>query len=669
MGRGVGVHDVLVRDWRPVAGATAAVCVAAWAVIVWVAPQGLVLATLLTAVVVAPAVGLGLLLVTRRPGLVIGVLLVWMGTAPVVMFALSFWGDTAGTVSPMPGAGAAVVLAAGAWVWCYVPAALLAFLFPTGRLVSRRWRPVVGVMVAAAVLVQVVVALVPVDAEGGGSGPAPVVVPSWLLVPLAVVGFGGLLGGLVAAVGAVVHRYRTGGVVLRLQLRWFALGAALVPVVLLACLVSVTVLGGPSEVVLAGLGVVYVTIPAGVAIGVLRYDLYDIDRLISRTLAAALVTTLLAALFGAVVIVVGTAVGSDSAVGVAAGTLACAVVVSPLWRAAIARVDRRFYQDRYRALETMRGFVGRVRDGTAQPEEVEAALQQALADPALRVHYDVVDPSVAEDGGTSLHDPAVGDGRPGGVPVSAGGRRIATVTVGERSALRPALLQDTLQEARLALEVARLRAELRSALVDVRSSRSRLVRAGDEERRRLERDLHDGAQQRLIALGMALRHAEHGLGPDDPQRRVLDDAVGELGRAVEDLRGLAHGLRPRELDAGLPAALRALLASTPVPLDLHVTADALSDEAATTAYYVVAEAVTNALKHAQPTRLGVDVTADGTSLRVTVRDDGVGGADPSAPNSGLVGLADRVAAIGGNLAVSSPPGQGTTIQAVLSCGS
>jgi signal transduction histidine kinase len=646
-------------------------CLAALAVMAWVSPQGMELATLLTAVVVAPAVGLGLLLVARRPGLVVGVLLVWMGTAPAVVFALSFWGDTSASAVPLPGSGAAMVLAAGAWVWCYVPAALLAYVFPTGRLVSRRWRPVVVVMVAAAVLVQVVIALVPVDAEGGGSDmdAAPAVVPSWLFVPLAVVGFGGLLGGLVAAVGAVVHRYRAGGVVLRLQLRWFALGAALVPVVLLACLVSVVVLGGPTEVVLAGLGLVYVTIPVGVAIGVLRYDLYDIDRLISRTVAAALVTTLLAGLFGAVVIVVGTAVGSDSPVGVAAGTLACAVVVSPLWRAATERVDRRFYQDRYRALETMRGFVGRVRDGTSQPEEVEAALQQALADPALRVYYDGVDPSVAEDGGTSLRDPAAGDGGPGGVPVSAGGHRVATVTVGERVALRPALLQDTLQEARLALEVARLRAELRSALVEVRSSRSRLVRAGDEERRRLERDLHDGAQQRLIALGMALRHAERGLGRDDPQRRVLDDAVGELGRAVEDLRALAHGLRPRELDAGLPAALRALLASTPVPLDLRVTPDAVSDEAATTAYYVVAEAVTNALKHAQPTRLGVDVTADGGSLRVTVSDDGVGGADPSAPNSGLVGLADRVAAIGGNLAVSSPPGQGTTIQAVLPCGS
>ena len=643
-------------------------CLAALAVMGWLSPGGLELATLLTAVVVAPGVGLGLLLVARRPGLVVGVLLVWMGTAPAVVFALSFWGDTSASSAPLPGSGAAAVIAAGAWVWCYVPAALLAYSFPTGRLVSPRWRPVVVAMVAAAVLVQVVIALVEVDAEGAGSDmdAAPVAVPSWLFVPLAVVGFGGLLGGLVAAVGAVVSRYRGGGEVLRLQLRWFALGAALVPVVLLACLVSVVVLGGPTEVVLAGLGLVYVTIPVGVAIGVLRYDLYDIDRLISRTVAAALVSTLLAGLFGAVVIVVGTAVGSDSPVGVAAGTLACAVAVSPLWRAATARVDRRFYRDRYRALETMRGFVGRVRDGSAQPEDVEAALQQALADPGLRVRYDGLGPSGADGAGLG---PTVGDGQPGGVPVSAGGRRIASVTVGERSALRPALLQETLQEARLALEVARLRAELRRALVEVRSSRSRLLQAGDQERRRLERDLHDGAQQRLIALGMALRHAERGLGPDDPQRRVFDEAVGELGRAVEDLRTLARGLRPRELDAGLPAALRELLASTPLPVDLSVTAETVPDEVATTAYYVVAEAATNALKHAEPTRLAVDVSADAGSLTVTVSDDGVGGAHPCGPTSGLVGLADRVAAIGGMLDVDSPPDQGTTIRAVLPCGS
>lgn len=615
-----------------------------------------------TGLITAPAIVLGLLLVTRRPRLVIGLTLVALGVAPIITFALSQWGETAVTAEPIPGARLAGALAAGAWVWIYVPPTLLALTFPHGDLLSRRWRPAVVASFAIPAVLQVIFVLDPKTYESGGGtvpGSPPLALPLGVLTAVAVVALAGLLATLVTGAVAIVQRYRTGDDVTRRQIRWFATSAAILPLVLVVCIVSVLVLGGPNEIVLAGLGVVLVAVPVGVAVAVLRYDLYDVDRLISRTLAATVVTAGLGLLFGVVVVVVGTALGRDSSIGVAVASLACAVAVSPLWRAVKARVDRRFYRDRHRAIGEVRAFVAAVREGTAEPEEVEAVLASALADPEVRVVYEGI-PGIGAAAGAddTEHD----------VKVSAGGRPVATVHVGHETRQRAGLLKEVLAEAHLPLEVARLRVELRHALAETEASRTRLVRAGDDERRRLERDLHDGAQQRLVALGMSLRFAERRLAPEDPQRAVLDNAVAQLREAVEDLRSVAQGLRPRGLDEGLPAALRDLVRAVPVPVDLAVDGGPVPDVVATTVYYVAAEGVANALKHAGPGRLRVDVTRTPDRVTVTVVDDGAGGA-VVVPGGGLAGLVDRVAAAGGVLRVDSQGGLGTTIEAVLPCAS
>src|SRR5690349_15314349 len=203
-----------------------------------------------------------------------------------------------------------------------------------------------------------------------------------------------------------------------------------------------------------------------------------------------------------------------------------------------------------------------------------------------------------------------------------------------------------------------MRPAVSQVLQDVEASRARLVRVGYEERRRLELDLHDGAQQRLVSLGMALRLAQRHLGEGTVDvDGVIDAAVAEIGTAVSELRQIAHGLRPSSLDDGLGAALTNLTRTTPVPVSLDLCSDDLPDHVSTTAYYVAAEAVANAVKHAGAGAIALTVQRDGGEVRVRISDDGVGGAIVRA-GSGLAGLRDRVGALGGTLGVRSPTGTG-----------
>jgi signal transduction histidine kinase len=198
------------------------------------------------------------------------------------------------------------------------------------------------------------------------------------------------------------------------------------------------------------------------------------------------------------------------------------------------------------------------------------------------------------------------------------------------------------------------------------ASRARIVAAADAARRRIERDLHDGAQQRLVSLALSLRLVESKLGEDSPAARELATARSELDHALEELRELARGIHPSVLtDRGLEAALVGLAHRAPVPVELDTDGcDRLPASLQTTAYFVVAEALTNAFKHARCDRVRVRVYVDDGWATVDVRDDGVGGTDPDA-GSGLRGLADRVSALGGTLEIESPPGEGTTVTAQI----
>jgi signal transduction histidine kinase len=223
--------------------------------------------------------------------------------------------------------------------------------------------------------------------------------------------------------------------------------------------------------------------------------------------------------------------------------------------------------------------------------------------------------------------------------------------------------------ATLALENQRLHAEVKAQLDEVRASRARIVDAADEERRKVERNLHDGAQQRLVTLSLALRMAQERLGEDgDPAvGETLSDAAEELNVALIELRELARGIHPAILtEEGLGPALESLAERSPVPVTAAISLDRrLPPAVEATAYFTVSESLTNVAKYAEASSVRVTVMDDDDDrLIVEIADDGVGGADVSK-GSGLSGLTDRLAALGGDLSVVSPSGEGTTIRATI----
>lgn len=234
----------------------------------------------------------------------------------------------------------------------------------------------------------------------------------------------------------------------------------------------------------------------------------------------------------------------------------------------------------------------------------------------------------------------------------------------------PELLRSVAAAARLAVDNDRLQAEVHAQLEEVRASRARLVAAADEARRRVERDLHDGAQQRLLALGLALKRAQRRVAEDtDVARAIMGEAAAELDGALDELRELARGIHPAILsEQGLGPAVQMLAERSEVPVQVEVL-NGLPRPPATVesaAYFVVSEALTNVAKHASATTAAVHLEHQPDRLVVRVEDDGIGGADVTR-GSGLLGLRDRVAAVGGYLQVQSTPGAGTRIVAELPC--
>jgi signal transduction histidine kinase len=300
---------------------------------------------------------------------------------------------------------------------------------------------------------------------------------------------------------------------------------------------------------------------------------------------------------------------------------------------------------------------------------LQVALARALRDPSLELAYRLPDAdSYVDLDGRHVDLPDGADRRRAVTLVERAGEPVAAVVHDASLADDPGLVQAACAAAGLALENERLQAELRARLDDLRTSRARIVRAGDVERRRLERNLHDGAQQRLVSLAVELGLAEARL-PVDPEgaRSVLTGARRDLGEAIQELRELAHGIHPAILtDRGLRGALEALADRAPIAIELAVPAGRLPERVEAAAYYVVAEAVANATKHARADFVNVSVAQSDGHVLVTVADDGVGGASQSA-GSGLRGLGDRIDALGGTFSVTSPQGQGTVLRAELPC--
>ena len=298
--------------------------------------------------------------------------------------------------------------------------------------------------------------------------------------------------------------------------------------------------------------------------------------------------------------------------------------------------------------------------------QLRDALAEALGDPSLEVLYWIPeDGRFVDPNGQARELPAPGSAR-AFTQVERDGRPVAAI-------LHDPLLLDSRDghvdaigaAASLALENERLDAELRCKLEELRDSRERMLRIGLEERRRLERDLHDGAQQRLVSMALELRLARARL-QDDPAAAatLLAGATEELDAALGELRELARGIHPAVLsDRGLDTALETLAHRAPLPVDVdRLPGERLPEAVELAAYFVVAEALTNVAKYAHASRASVSVERSNGRLVVAVRDDGVGGADPES-GTGLRGLADRIAVLEGRLDVDSPRGRGTTVTA------
>src|SRR5215216_254460 len=533
-------------------------------------------------------------------------------------------------------------------------------LLPDGRLPSRRWRPVAGMLLLAVVLLPVS------RLFAGGRLEDPF---SVLSNPLGVAGSRGALDALdmgawtltwVAAILAVVavrRRLRGSQGVERQQLKWvLAVTTAVGVVVVLDMGTWFIWPEGHLQERMAVIGLAFTAIPVAAGIAILRYRLYDIDIVIDRALV-----------YGALTLLLGTALGSGSAPATAAATLAVAVVFRPLRARVQEAVDLRFHRARYDALRRMTSFLEDVRAGRVPPEDVQAVLRDVLDEPGLELRFPLPESGRYVDVRGAAVAPAPEDRRRR-TPIERAGMPIAEVLHDTPAGERADLLRRVVDAAGLAIEIVRLRVELRRQLDEVAASRRRIVAAGDEERRRIERNLHDGAQQRLVSIGLALRHAQHELGPGTEAGETLEAALAEIAVAIQELRELARGLRPSQLDAGLGSALEELASRVPLPVAVEAPPERIPAAVETAAYFIACEGLTNAAKHAHASRVAISAQRRNGSFVVSVADDGVGGASP-AGGSGLRGLADRVGAHGGTLRIESEQGSGTRLVAELPCAS
>ncbi|HEX7299285.1 MAG TPA: histidine kinase [Solirubrobacteraceae bacterium] len=312
-------------------------------------------------------------------------------------------------------------------------------------------------------------------------------------------------------------------------------------------------------------------------------------------------------------------------------------------------------------------LVATLGDGGERRGRLRGALAQALGDPSLELAFWLPERGGWVDAaGAPVKLPGSGSKRTSTV-IEHDGRPLATIVHDVSLAEEVDLVRAVGGAASLALENERLDAELRANLNELRASRARIVQSADAARRRIERDLHDGAQQQLVAILLGLRVARARLEADPSAAAdMLDAATHDLAGAIEELRELARGIHPAVLsDRGLAPALAALAARLPLPVEIVAAPEQrlpASIEAAV--YFVVSEALANVTRYARATHVQIAVTTDDRQVVAAVADDGIGGADP-AKGSGLRGLTDRVAALDGRLEVESPAGRGTTVRAVI----
>ena len=317
------------------------------------------------------------------------------------------------------------------------------------------------------------------------------------------------------------------------------------------------------------------------------------------------------------------------------------------------------------------GLADLLRDvGTQRGMQLEAGLAKTLGDPGLVLAYRVPGERSYIDGSGQPVELPLSDGDRSTAPVEREGRELGMLVYDASLDDDPELVETVAATAAIALDDARLQAESEARLAELRASRERIVAAGDAERRRLERNLHDGAQQRLVSVALQLRMIQSRIRANpELAEELVGSATEELSQSLEELRELARGIHPAVLNHGLRAALDSLASRASVATTVSFESpERLPEPVELAAYFVACEALANVAKYAQATQATVRVWSRSGLAIIEIADDGVGGADESA-GTGLQGLADRVAALDGTLRILSPPGGGTVVTAELPCAS
>jgi signal transduction histidine kinase len=501
--------------------------------------------------------------------------------------------------------------------------------------------------------------------------------------PLGLVTFFVLFATVIASVVALIVRLRRARGDERQQLRWFAYASALLPFSFFLYFLGHGI-GENRTILLAGavlLGVALTGIPVSAAIAIFKYRLYDIDVVIGKTVVVGVLAAFVTAVYVGVVVGIGALVGSrgghPSVLLAVMATAVVAVAFQPVRQRAKRLADRVVYGERATPYDVLSDFSERLA-GAFATQDLLPTMARMLAEGTGAARADVwlrVDdrirpvgswpPDATPLGTERLSDDALPsiDGVDLAAPVQYQGELLGAVSISKKPGEKPTpmeerLASDLAAQAGLVLSNVRL-------IEDLRASRQRLVTAQDQERRKLERNLHDGAQQQLIALAVKQRLAE-GLIDRDPERArsVLTEAQADTVDALETLRDLARGIYPPILaDQGLAAALQAQIRRAAIPVQVHADGIGRYDqEVEAAAYFCCLEALQNTTKYAAASAADVRLDAADGRMTFIVTDDG-GGFDPSTVprGTGLQGMADRLEALGGGLGIRSSPGAGTTV--------
>jgi len=630
----------------------------------------------------------GAFVTARTSGNPIGWLMITVAGAFVLAGFSDEYASYAYVTEPgsLPGASFALWLSNWVFIGVVAPIPFILLLFPNGRLPSRRWRPfafaLAGLLAAGALGTILRPGIVEFEEDSTLTNPTGVeALGSAIDVVLWVVGIGGIVLSLLSVV-ALVQRFRTASGEERQQIRWLAYVAALCGVALVVAIVSGFGLGPDESNALnnaaffAFFALLGIGMPVAIGVALLKYRLWDLDLVVQKAVVATVVITAFTVLSVVVLLLLsGLVVGpiSDRPELTLLAGLAIGALLWPILRLSRRVADRVVYGGRATPYEVLTDFSGRMAEAYSTEDVLPrmAGIVGAGAGAERVGIWLLVGREMIPAAGWPT-DPGPDEPRPmtelpgsdpGTFEVRHQGELLGAVTVRmpANDPMNPSkerLIRDLASQAGLVLRNVRLIEELRA-------SRRRLVAAQDAERRRVERNIHDGAQQQLVALAVKLRLAEQVVEKDPGKaREILAQLQTQAGETLEDLRDLARGIYPPLLaDEGLAAAVQAQARKISVPVDLRPDGVARYDqEVEAAAYFCVLEALQNITKYASASTVRIALEDDGERLTFTVSDDGAGfDRGATTRGTGLQGMADRMDAVGGSLEVISAPGQGTTV--------